>query len=117
MELEKNYDTAVKEKQRVQLLLESVQRRADDLERTLETTNQKVEELKLIENNINDINSKCLDLETRLTVTEKEKDGAQRDIHKYRETIEVNIATYYEYLIFIRRNILHNILGERCSLR
>jgi len=91
MELEKNYDTAVKEKQRVQLLLESVQRRADDLERTLETTNQKVEELKLIENNINDINSKCLDLETRLTVTEKEKDAAQRDIHKYRETIEVNI--------------------------
>ncbi|KAL0118170.1 hypothetical protein PUN28_009084 [Cardiocondyla obscurior] len=88
MELEKNYDTAVKEKQRVQLLLESVQRRADDLDRTLETTNQKVEELKLIENNINDINSKCLDLETRLTTTEKEKDAAQRDIHKCRETIE-----------------------------
>lgn len=91
MELEKNYDTAVKEKQRVQLLLESVQRRADDLERTLETTNQKVEELKLIEDNINDIKSKCLDLETRLTTTEKEKDTAQRDIHKCRETIEVNI--------------------------
>ncbi|XP_011163075.1 girdin [Solenopsis invicta] len=88
MELEKNYDIAVKEKQRVQLLLESVQRRADDLERTLETTNQKVEELKLIENNINDINSKCLDFETRLTATEKEKDIAQRDIHKCRETIE-----------------------------
>ncbi|XP_018393533.1 PREDICTED: girdin [Cyphomyrmex costatus] len=88
LELEKNYDTAVKEKQRVQLLLESVQRRADDLERTLETTNQKVEELKLIENNINDINSKCLDLETRLITTEKEKDVAQRDIYKYRETIE-----------------------------
>lgn len=88
MELEKNYDTAVKEKQRVQLLLESVQRRADDLERTLETTNQKIEELKLIENNINDIKSKCLDFETKLTVTEKEKDTAQRDIHKCRETIE-----------------------------
>lgn len=91
MELEKNYDTAVKEKQRVQLLLESVQRRADDVERTLESTNQKVEELKLIENNINDIKSKCLDLETKLTTTEKEKDVAQRDIHKCRETIEVNI--------------------------
>lgn len=89
MELEKNYDTAVKEKQRVQLLLESVQRRADDLERTLETTNQRVEDLKLIENNVNDINSKCLELETRLTATEKEKDTAQRDIHKCREAIEV----------------------------
>ncbi|RLU18432.1 hypothetical protein DMN91_008789 [Ooceraea biroi] len=88
IELEKNHDTAVKEKQRVQLLLESVQRRADDLERTLETTNQRVEDLKLIENNVNDINSKCLELEARLTATEKEKDIAQRDIHKYREAIE-----------------------------
>lgn len=93
IELEKSYDTAVKEKQRVQLLLESVRRRADDLERTLEVTNQKIEELKIIENNVNDVNSKCLDLESRLTATEKEKDAAQRDVHKYRETIEVNINT------------------------
>lgn len=105
MEVEKSYDTAVKEKQRVQLLLESVQRRADDLERTLETTNQKVEELKLIENNVNDINSKCLDLESRLTMTEKEKDIAQRDIHKYREMIEV-----FEYkLLIVDMNIIINI--------
>lgn len=91
MELEKNYDIAVKEKQRVQLLLESVQRRADELERTLEMTNQKVEKLKLVENSANDIKSKCLDLESRLTTVEKEKDAAQRDIYKYREMIEVNI--------------------------
>lgn len=88
MELEKNYDVAVKEKQRVQLLLESVQRRADELERTLEMTNQKVEKLKVVENNANDIKSKCLDLESRLTTIEKEKDTAQRDIYKYREMIE-----------------------------
>lgn len=92
MELEKNYDVAVKEKQRVQLLLESVQRRADELERTLEMTNQKVEKLKVVENNANDIKSKCLDLESRLTTIEKEKDTAQRDIYKYREMIEVNIS-------------------------
>ncbi|XP_029042151.1 girdin [Osmia bicornis bicornis] len=88
IELEKNYDTAVKEKQRVQTLLESVQRRADDLERNFEVANQKVEELKIVENNIKEINSKCLDLESKLVVTEKEKDIAQRDIHRYRETIE-----------------------------
>lgn len=88
IELEKNYDTAVKEKQRVQTLLESVQRRADDLERNLEVANQKVEELKIVENNIKEINSKCLELESKLVVTEKEKDIAQRDIHRYRETIE-----------------------------
>ncbi|XP_076638848.1 protein girdin isoform X2 [Colletes latitarsis] len=88
IELEKSYDTAVKEKQRVQSLLESVQRRADDLERSLELANQKVEELKIVENNIKEMNSKCLDLGTKLVAVEKEKDTAQRDIHRYRETIE-----------------------------
>lgn len=89
IELEKNYDTAVKEKQRVQSLLESVQRRADDLDRSLELGNQKIEELKAVESNIKEINSKCLDLESKLVALEKEKDVAQRDIHRYRETIEV----------------------------
>ncbi|XP_050587035.1 protein Daple isoform X2 [Bombus affinis] len=88
IELEKNCDTAVKEKQRVQSLLESVQRRADDLERSLELANQKVEELKIIENNVKEINSKCLDLESKLVTVEREKDIAQRDVHRYRETIE-----------------------------
>ncbi|XP_076181137.1 protein girdin isoform X1 [Ptiloglossa arizonensis] len=88
IELEKSYDTAVKEKQRVQSLLESVQRRADDLERSLDLANQKVGELKIVENNIKEINSKCLDLETKLVTVEKEKDTAQRDIYRYRETIE-----------------------------
>ncbi|XP_072753256.1 uncharacterized protein Girdin [Anoplolepis gracilipes] len=87
-ELEKNYDTAVKEKQRVQLLLESVQRRDDELERTLEMTNQKIEKLKLAANNANDIKVKCLDVESRLTTIEKEKEAAQRDVHKCREMIE-----------------------------
>ncbi|XP_043261391.1 girdin isoform X1 [Colletes gigas] len=88
VELEKSYDTAVKEKQRVQSLLESVQRRADDLERSLELANQKVEELKIVEDNIKEMNIKCLDLGTKLVAVEKEKDTAQRDIHRYRETIE-----------------------------
>ncbi|XP_014471208.1 PREDICTED: girdin isoform X2 [Dinoponera quadriceps] len=77
-----------KQQQELQLLLESVRRRADDLERTLETTSQKVEELKVVENTVSEVNSKCLDLESRLTATEKEKDAAQRDLYKCRETIE-----------------------------
>lgn len=113
IELEKSYDTAVKEKQRVQLLLESVRRRADDLERTLETTNQKVEELKVVENNVNEINSKCLDLESRLTATEKEKDAAQRDLYKCRETIEVIVFSCLQSYKYV---FLHNIPGERCGL-
>ncbi|XP_023290740.1 girdin isoform X2 [Orussus abietinus] len=88
VEMEKNYDTAVKEKQRVQSLLGSVQRRADDLERSLETANQKIEELKAVQNCVNDANAKCADLESKLIILEKEKESAQRDIHRYRETIE-----------------------------
>ncbi|XP_076661314.1 protein girdin [Halictus rubicundus] len=88
IELEKSCDTAVKEKQRVQSLLESVQRRADDLERSLELANQKAEELKIMENNIKELSTKCLDFESKLVTLEKEKDTAQRDVHRYRETIE-----------------------------
>ncbi|KAI4487161.1 PREDICTED: girdin isoform X1 [Polistes canadensis] len=88
VELEKQCDIAVKEKQRVQSLLESVQRRADDLERTLETTNQKVEELKDIELKMNELKSKCTFLESKITILEKEKDIAQRDTFRFKETIE-----------------------------
>lgn len=104
------------------MLLESVQRRADDLERTLETTNQRVEELKLVESDVNNIKSKCLDLESRLTATEKEKDVAQRDLHKYREVIEVNIGIYI-YQAFNLLDVYSNIfdrdtiLGEGRSIR
>lgn len=101
MELEKQCDVVVKEKQRVQSLLESVQRRADDLERTLEITNQKVEELKDIEHKMNDIKSKCTDLESKIAVLEKEKDIAQRDTHRYKEIIEVSNRTNLKsYLIY-----------------
>ncbi|XP_015585133.1 girdin [Cephus cinctus] len=88
IELEKSYETAVKEKQRIQSLLESAQRRADDLERSLELANQKLEELKSVRNDAHDAKSRCSDLESKLAVLEKEKEIAQRDIHKYRETIE-----------------------------
>ncbi|KAG7203145.1 hypothetical protein KM043_010265 [Ampulex compressa] len=88
IELEKNYETAVKEKQRVQALLESVQRRADDLEHAIEVANKQIEELKIIENNANESSSKCAELETKLAALEKEKEVAQRDIYRYKETIE-----------------------------
>lgn len=94
IDIEKNCDTAIKEKQHIQSLLESVQRRADDLERTLDITNQKMEDLKVVENNIKDINAKCVDLESKLIATEKEKDSAQRDVNRCRETIEVNINLF-----------------------
>lgn len=89
VDMEKNYETAANEKKRIQSLLESVQRRADDVERSLEVANQKLEELRDIETQSNKINSKCIEFEGKLSGLEKERDSAQRDVYKYREALEV----------------------------
>lgn len=88
IDLEKNYETAIKEKQRVQSLLESVQRRADELDRSLEMANQKVEDLKLLETKLKDSDTKCNDLEAKLITLEKDKETGLREVHKCREIIE-----------------------------
>lgn len=90
-ELERSYELAVKEKQRVQSLQESAQRRADDLERSLDLANQKLEDMKNVESKLSDTMIKCTELETKLVNLEREKDNAQRDINKYRLTIEVRV--------------------------
>lgn len=79
----------MKEKQRVQSLQESAQRRANDLERSLDFANQKLEELKNVEDKLSDVTLKCTELETKLLNLEREKENAQRDVNKYRLTIEV----------------------------
>ncbi|XP_015121094.1 protein Daple [Diachasma alloeum] len=88
IELEKNYETAIKEKQRVQSLLESVQRRADELDRSLEISNQKLEDLRLMENKLKEAETKCTDVEIKIVTLEKDKETALRDVHKCRELIE-----------------------------
>ena len=126
VDMEKNYETAANEKQRIQSLLESVQRRADDIERSLEVANQKLEEMKIFESQANKLNSKCLEMETKIAGLEKERDSAQRDVYKYREAIEVKI-TIKEFILnnfkFIKHFPIKNltneygILGERCCTR
>lgn len=99
MELEQNYEMSLKEKQCVQSLLESVKKRADDLERSLELSNQKIDELKISERKISDLNVKCVDLECKLVTLEREKETAQRDIHRYKETIEVRNDLFFFLVI------------------
>ncbi|XP_066586200.1 girdin [Prorops nasuta] len=88
IELEKSFDDTTKEQQRIQCLLESAQRRADDLERSLENANHKIEDLKLVEASVMEIKGKCLGYESKILALEKEKEAAQRDIHRFKETIE-----------------------------
>ncbi|XP_051166692.1 girdin [Leptopilina boulardi] len=88
IDMEKNYETAANEKKRIQSLLESVQRRADDIERSLESANQKLEQFREIESQSQKIHTKCLELEGKVCGLEKERDTAQRDVHKCREALE-----------------------------
>ncbi|XP_046424921.1 girdin isoform X1 [Neodiprion fabricii] len=87
-DLERNYESVVKEKQRIQSLQESAQRRAEDLERSLDLVNQKLEELKKTESKLSDMVLRCSELETKLLNLEREKENAQRDVNKFRLTIE-----------------------------
>lgn len=88
VEFEKNYEIAIKEKQRVQSLLESVRKRADELERSLDMSNQKIEELKILDDKIIIYNKKCMEMEEKIIILEKDKESGLREVHKCRELIE-----------------------------
>lgn len=109
LELEKNCEAVIKEKQRIKLLLESVQKRADDQERSLEVANQQLEKLKCIESDANDVKTKCSELESKIAALEKDKETAVRDVHKYREIIEVIIEINNQTLLlsFCTKSSLH----------
>ncbi|XP_012258487.2 girdin isoform X3 [Athalia rosae] len=87
-ELERSLDLAIKEKQRIQSLQESAQRRADDLEKSLDSANSKLEEMNNVEGRLSDTLLRCTELQTKLVTLEREKENAQRDVNKYRLTIE-----------------------------
>ncbi|XP_043277284.1 protein Daple-like isoform X2 [Venturia canescens] len=88
VKLENHNEMVCKEKEKIQLLLESAQRRADDLERLLEMSNQRLEELKAREGRAMRAEAKCYELENKLTISEKEKNLALGDVGKMRVTIE-----------------------------
>lgn len=117
LELEKNCEAVIKEKQRIKLLLESVQKRADDQERSLEVANQQLEKLKCIESDANDVKTKCSELESKIAALEKDKETAVRDVHKYREIIEVIIEINNQTLLlsFCTKSSLHFFLRKKMS--
>ncbi|XP_044017516.1 protein Daple isoform X2 [Aphidius gifuensis] len=87
-EFEKNYDIAIKEKQRVQSLFDSVCKRADELERSLELSNQRIDELKIVEDKLKKTDSKISEMVSKIVILEKDKESLTREIHKCRELIE-----------------------------
>ena len=96
-------ESNTKEKQRLQCLVESIQRRADELERALEVANQQAESWKVEAQLVPSLRTQCSTNETKLESMEKENQSLQRELTKLRESLEVRST-----ILFLLRNYLFN---------
>lgn len=88
IDMEQQIETLGKEKQRIQNLSESIQRRADEMERSYETKARELEALhpKIIE--LEGVKSKYDDIQSKISMMEKENGNLLKDVTKLRESLE-----------------------------
>jgi predicted RNase H-like nuclease (RuvC/YqgF family) len=96
-EHEKHVESVTKEKQRLQCLVESVQRRAEELERTNEIANQQAETWKSEAQCIPGLRTQCSTSQTKVEGLEKENQSLQRELSKLREFVEVSVNEFWRY--------------------
>lgn len=89
MGLEKQVETLTKEKQRIQNLSVSIQRRADDLERFLDTKKKELESIAPKAAACDRFEIETLDLKEKINAMEKENANLSKDLNKFKETLEV----------------------------
>ncbi|XP_063534408.1 protein Daple [Cydia strobilella] len=87
-DFEKHLESLTKDKQRIQMLCDSIQRRADDLEKTLDAKTKELNMLKPEANKVTGLIIQMEELKTRLTYSEKEAHNLQREVGKLREAVE-----------------------------
>lgn len=87
--LEKQIETLTKEKQRIQNLFVSIQRRADDLERYLDTKKKELETIQPKAEACDRFEIEALDLKEKISALEKENANLAKDLNKFKETLEV----------------------------
>lgn len=88
IDLEKQIEGLVKDKQRVQNLCESIQRRTADLERSLEVKTKEVHQMNEACNELITIKKEFYELNAKVSLFEKENAGQAKDIIKYKEILE-----------------------------
>jgi predicted RNase H-like nuclease (RuvC/YqgF family) len=88
-ELGKTVESMTKEKQRLQCLVESIQRRADELERTNEVANQQAETWKSEAQHVPELRTQFSMSQAKVESLEKENQSLQRELVKLREYLEV----------------------------
>lgn len=87
--LEKQVETLTKEKQRIQNLSVSIQRRADDLERFLDTKKKELETLQPKAESCDRFAIEALNLNEKINTLEKENANLTKDLNKFKENLEV----------------------------
>lgn len=89
IDIEKHVETLTKEKQRVQNLSDSIQRRADDMERILEAQTREMEGLRPKAHKCDVLENELQDVKTKMHTIEKENSTMSRDVLKLRQNLEV----------------------------
>lgn len=107
IDLEKHVEMLTKEKQRIQTLLESVQRRADDVERSLDSQTKEVEAMQPKVRACDRFETEVVDLKNRINLMERENGNLAKDVTKFKQNIEVTL-----HLILFTK-IMQAILSKR----
>lgn len=98
IDLEKHVESLTKDKQRIQNLSESIQRRAADLERTLDTKTKESDSLRTRVDEMEVVNKEIYEIKLKLNGAEKESSSLNKEVVKLRENLEVRLVFFYFYL-------------------
>ncbi|KAL4713173.1 hypothetical protein ACJJTC_018818 [Scirpophaga incertulas] len=92
-DFEKHLESLTKDKQRIQMLCDSIQRRADDLEKTLDSRTKELNIIKPEADKVTGLIIQTEELKTKLTYSDKETHNLQREVNKLREAVEEKDVT------------------------
>lgn len=87
-DFEKHLESLTKDKQRIQMLCDSIQRRADDLEKSLDARTKQINILKPDADKVTGLIIQTEELKTKLTYSERDTHNLQREVSKLRESVE-----------------------------
>ncbi|PZC72236.1 hypothetical protein B5X24_HaOG211677 [Helicoverpa armigera] len=87
-DFEKHLESITKDKQRIQMLCDSIQRRADELEKSLDARTKELNILKPEADKVTGLIIQTEELKTKLTYSERDTHNLQREVNKLREAVE-----------------------------
>lgn len=94
-DLENHIESLNKDKQRIQTLSESIQRRANDMERTLDSKTKEIENLNQRIEEYEKIKNELYDVQIKLSTADRENSALNKDVIKFKESLEVSLLNIY----------------------